>query len=1003
MSIQRKLWIVLVLVALLFSAVGYDGAVGANGVGLLDGVGPVDSSRLQVVQQPDGLEIRWSAGEPSFTQNGDGSLRVDVPGFDHTNIPGASRLPVGIGLVALPPGAQPELVILEAVEQPAPVSGVVEKSLQPLGVQRDAQGQVAGGGYAPAEQAVDFIPQPIMFEDLGIMRGVRLGRLLYYPVLPAGDGLRLIRGVQARLIFNVPLAAVPQNPDQQMAQIQTNPILRAIQQAVVNPQQVEASLAKSPGQFSSPAMAQATGRVAIVEINVDSNPGYTALGGTWTGDDNPIDLPGLVELSYEALQAISFPVGGVNPANLQLTHGGVEVAMTFVGDSDAAFEAGEKFQFISFPRFSRWSNKDTYLLREGSSAGLRMGDHMVSPVGSAGNAVVERLFEKNTIYTPDCNCGMIPAGRDGDHWVWDEFKVGGVASRTYSFTLPSVNPGQPASLTLWAISYTNVLQNPDHKVEAKLNNVSLVPTIAGSDQWDGKAAKKITFTIPANLLSNSNSLVVRLPGISDGQGGALVEGMWLDAYKVQYVLGSTSAGPGVLFQGDATQKQYIVKLNTLSGLNVFDVTDENQPQRLSGYGLDGNAVNLGDPAGNITHNYLLVTGAPINPVVHLQPALAAEQPGFNGADYVIIAPQAFISGLAPLISLRQNNGRTVVVEDVQAIYDRYSEGRLSPQGIYSYLVDAYQNWSLKPLHVLLVGDGTQDPKKYYEASFDTFIPPYLADVDPWAGETASDNRYATVDGSDILPDLLIGRLPVNSLQELQTIVNKITSYETSLPGGAWQKTALIVADNADDGGDFPADAETLATKFPVSFTLQRHYLPSATKSGLISSWNNGAKFISYIGHSSIHQWAAEELLHAMTNVPPIAPPPSPQNQPKLNNGDKLPVVLELTCFTGMFQTRGLEALDERLLRSPGAGAIAVLAPTGLGISSGHVELAKGFYEYAFIHPEDGIGLAILNGKIKILNSYDYQDLIDTYLLLGDSDLSMQLPPVLKTYVPMVFR
>jgi hypothetical protein len=123
----------------------------------------------------------------------------------------------------------------------------------------------------------------------------------------------------------------------------------------------------------------------------------------------------------------------------------------------------------------------------------------------------------------------------------------------------------------------------------------------------------------------------------------------------------------------------------------------------------------------------------------------------------------------------------------------------------------------------------------------------------------------------------------------------------------------------------------------------------------------------------------------------------------LKNGSKQPIVVEMTCFTGMFHTSSLEVLDERLLRAPSAGAVAVLAPTGLGLSPGHLNLAQGFFEYAFAHPQSGIGLAMLKGKLDILNSFNYQDLIDTYLLLGDSDLSLQLPSTQDVYLPLVRR
>ncbi len=58
-----------------------------------------------------------------------------------------------------------------------------------------------------------------------------------------------------------------------------------------------------------------------------------------------------------------------------------------------------------------------------------------------------------------------------------------------------------------------------------------------------------------------------------------------------------------------------------------------------------------------------------------------------------------------------------------------------------------------------------------------FIPPYMDDVDPWIGETATDNRYASVSGGDILPDMYIGRFPVRTPAEAQMMVDKTINYE----------------------------------------------------------------------------------------------------------------------------------------------------------------------------------------------------------------------------------
>ena len=132
----------------------------------------------------------------------------------------------------------------------------------------------------------------------------------------------------------------------------------------------------------------------------------------------------------------------------------------------------------------------------------------------------------------------------------------------------------------------------------------------------------------------------------------------------------------------------------------------------------------------------------------------------SGADYLILSPSLFLPALTDLISLRQSQGLIVAVENLQAIYDA-SDGRPTPDAIHAYLQNAYSTWNPRPAYVLLVGDGTFDPKLYRADSAETFLPPYLADVDPWMGETAADNRYALLDeGSpgfgDMLPDLLVG-------------------------------------------------------------------------------------------------------------------------------------------------------------------------------------------------------------------------------------------------------
>jgi hypothetical protein len=269
-------------------------------------------------------------------------------------------------------------------------------------------------------------------------------------------------------------------------------------------------------------------------------------------------------------------------------------------------------------------------------------------------------------------------------------------------------------------------------------------------------------------------------------------------------------------------------------------------------------------------------------------------------------------------------------------------------------------------------------------------------VDPWAGETASDNRYVTLDGDDNLPDLLIGRLPANSLNETETILSKIVGYERTLLPNQWTGTAAFVADDPDAAGDFPKLSESVIQIFssPPVLPQRLYYTPANMtldqfRQTLHTMWNAGTTIILYAGHASIHQWAVENFLHLNDIL-------------NLKNEEKLPILLEMTCFTGSFQVPGYATLDEALLRHPEGGVAAAWGSTGLGISTGHQWLAQGFMRNIFLKDSANLGTATLAGKLNLAEEYPYyNDLIDTFTLLGDPLMQLNWSDFI--YLPLIER
>jgi len=243
----------------------------------------------------------------------------------------------------------------------------------------------------------------------------------------------------------------------------------------------------------------------------------------------------------------------------------------------------------------------------------------------------------------------------------------------------------------------------------------------------------------------------------------------------------------------------------------------------------------------------------------------------------------------------------------------------------------------------------------------------------------------TVDGDDWLPDMLIGRLPVNSITETQVVVNKIVQYETAPPPGNWDLDVAFVADDADTAGDFAAISDVMASSYITApfAAMKIYYTPpdyTATQQAVLGRWNAGAGLIVFNGHASESQWAAERLFHR-------------DDVPGLVNGTKLPVAVQMTCLTGTFHNPSFGTLDETLLRATGGGSVAVWGPTGLGVATGHADLADGFLSAVMEDQQPILCFATLSGKLRLVAQGPlHLELLDTIGLLGD-------PATRLTFIP----
>lgn len=788
----------------------------------------------------------------------------------------------------------------------------------------------------------------VTLTEIGRMAGVRLARLTFVPFDydPATLRLTHFHAVEATLHFAEPVYA-----DGPIA-----PLHAALQALVLNPRLLEGYPRPAPSTVVEAALSLPTAQFRVEER-------------------------GVYALAWDTLQAAGIVTATADPARVILHRPstGAEVALHW----DAA---AQRFLFYADPLPTRWAVNEVYRATYGDTPGLRMASYAPAATALPGGLPwADVLIEKQSAYD-----SLYPSPRNGDHWYWRclERPPSAACATAADFTLPLDTPlgiGSPATLTVWLHGYTNPLGDPNHRVAVSVNG-----TDVGETTWAGRVGQTAEFTVPITaLLAGENTVQLALPGID----GVTIEGAWVDALALRYPLAATTAA-GVYFTGESEPRRY-----TLGGLPaaalVFDVTDPDAPLR-----LPAELPLVDDRPG--PRAYFVLRPDAVQPLTAWSPLATLAEP--EGADYLALAPTSLLPALAPLLDFHEARGLTTFAAPTEALYDRYGDGRMDPAALRAFVAHAYATWMPQPRYLLLVGDGTWDPLDHLGSGSPTLLPPYLVYADPWLGEIPADNRFVTVDGDDLLPDLAVGRLPVNSPAELTAVIDKLLAYTLTPFPGDWNTRHLFVADDADPAGDFPAESDRVSVLVPITHTVTRLYcaddLENSTacanlpdvRAGLLQGWDQGALVVNWVGHSALQQWEHTRLFHT-------------DDLPALARAAHYPLVVSLSCFTAHFAhpDPNMTSMDEALLRLPEAGAVATFGNAGLGLGSAQTPLHYAFYVSALGGEPAPPGVAANVAKTAIAGGVDHH-LVDGFHFFGDPALPLHWEVIPWTaYLPLIAR
>jgi hypothetical protein len=633
----------------------------------------------------------------------------------------------------------------------------------------------------------------------------------------------------------------------------------------------------------------------------------------------------------------------VNPRHLQLYTDGKEQPIRLVGKKDGVFGPRDAIEFYGVGLDTLSTDTRVYWLIEGMTPGKRV-EESHGRGGQIASSSFSYTVEKKdrTIY--------FSALKNGE----EENFFGPIIYQFPVNELLEVRHHDRASLeeALLEVSLQGAT-NTSHRVNVLLNEVE-VGEIAFERQ--GKGLLRIAIS-QSGLLEGDN--LVSLAASGDEMDATL-----LDSVRLTYWHTYTADNNGLKFTAQGGSELTVDGFSS-SRIQVVDITEPESVVEVEGRVKPqggGYGITFRVP-GHEERTLLAMTEEKVKSPVEIvsnHPSTWHQEKG--GYDLIIISHRDIFDSLKPLKNLRESQGYKVTLVDVEDLYDEFSFGNKSARAIRDFLALAKGNWKKSPRFVLLVGDASFDPRNYLGLGDFDFVPTKL--IDTAYLETASDDWFVDFN-NDGIPEMAIGRLPVRTVEEADTVISKIIGYERS----SKSNVALLVAD-MNDGFNFEGASEEVRALLPSSITVRKIFRgnfgsDAEAKEEFLRGINQGPLLVNYMGHGSAEIWRGEIL--------------TSDDAEGLINGMRLPFFVSMTCLNGVFQDVYTESLAEALLKAGQGGAIAVWTSSGMTEPGGQAIMNKELIHLLFMGESLTLGEAIVRAKASVSD----QDIRKTWILFGD--------------------
>lgn len=508
---------------------------------------------------------------------------------------------------------------------------------------------------------------------------------------------------------------------------------------------------------------------------------------------------------------------------------------------------------------------------------------------------------------------------------------------------------------------------------------------------------------------------------------------YFDFCEVSYMGNLTPVGDILDFaiNGFSGKAEIVIENQFSETPLVFDLSDPEDPVMITNVSISAaDIVFQSDFSQSVNKRFYLFTPGKMFQSTEIKRVTPRDlRDGVSQTNMFIITPEQFRPYLEDYRQHREErSGINVSIISMEEIIDQFSFGMYDPVAIRDFLKYAYENYpSPPPAMVLLVGDGTYDFEDNLKTGTENLIPPYIHALD----STSSDDNFVYFGNYGLLDsdstycdtcedrgyDMMIGRWPVKSLSQLNTVIDKVISYESSNNYGPWRTTVALVSDDEYAAGSYEGLTHAKQTEqlqkynLPPSFRRNKIYLweypfdsnrnKPDVNDEIVRSFNEGTLVVNYVGHGNPNTWAHEHVFNRATDIQ------------KLNNADRLPLVFTASCSMGFFDDPSREGMAEEFVRLSGGGAIGVVAATRLVYSSENASFNRLVFDFLFGSNDLSIGQSVFAAKLlrqyntgypqQRINDRKYAFFCDPFLKLGIPQYTISFTDYPDTLVALALQ